>query len=155
MARLFLSKYINNIDKKGRVSIPPQYRHILNEGEFKGLVIYQSIKNQCLEACSINKMTEKSAMINELDPYSDVRDAFETVILGGCSELPFDKEGRVVIPREFIDYAGIISQICLVGKGEVFELWQPDKFTEYSINAKKMAMKNKEILGGRRKKDDG
>ena len=153
MQPLFLSKYVNILDKKQRVSVPSQFRSILQDQEFKGIIAYQSIKHQCIEACGIDRINKLYSMINELDPYSDERDAFETVILAGSSQLNFDKEGRVVLSEELIEYAGLKSQICFVGKGEVFEIWDLDNFDHYSKIAKETAMKNRAILGAKTLKD--
>ena len=42
---IFLSKYINKIDKKGRVSIPAGYRGALAKENFNGIIVYPSFKN--------------------------------------------------------------------------------------------------------------
>lgn len=143
---LFLSRFINSIDKKGRVSIPANYRSLLAAQPFHGIVVYQSIKNDCIEACGIDRLEEMSKLINQLDPYSAERDAFETIILGGAVQLPFDSEGRVVLPIELMELAGIDQKACFVGKGQIFEIWNPDKFEKYSKEAKELAVKNKLLL---------
>jgi MraZ protein len=149
MQPLFLSKYINTLDKKQRVSVPAPFRSILNEQDFKGIVVYQSIRNKCIEACGMERIHKLYAMINNLDPYSEERDAFETIIFGGSSQLAFDTEGRVNIPEELVEYANLGSQICFVGKGEIFEIWNMDEFENYSKIAKEKAVLNRAILGAK------
>ena len=143
---IFLSKFINKVDKKGRVSIPSTYRHILNSDDFSGIVVYPSIKNECIEACSMSRLMELSAIIQNLDPYSDERDAFETIVLGGSMQLSFDNEGRVILPQGLLDDAGILSQACFVGKGLVFEIWEPSKFDKHQEISREIATKNRAIL---------
>lgn len=154
MNNLFLSKYINSLDKKLRVSVPSQYRTILSnqmdeDEEFKGIVAYRSIRNKSIEACSLKRIHKLYSMINELDPYSEERDAFETMIFGGSFQLAFDKEGRVSLPDELIEHAGFDSQICFVGKGEVFEMWNLEEFENYSKLATAKAVSNRNMLGAR------
>jgi MraZ protein len=139
---LFLSKYSASIDKKNRVSIPAFYRGILGDG----VVIYPSIKNNCLEGCTLNRLEELSDIINVLDPYSEERDAFETIILGESTYIPFDTEGRVVLPKTLSENAGIIDQACFVGKGKVFEIWNPSDFDSYLAKAKEIAKSNRNLL---------
>lgn len=146
MNNLFLSKYINNLDKKGRVTVPSQYRNILVNEEDKSFIAYPSIKHPCIEGCSLSRMGKIYEMINNLEPYSEIRDAFETIILGGSMQILFDTEGRVVIPKELAEYANLKEQICFVGKGEIFEIWNPDDFAKYSLEAKKLAVSNKLLL---------
>ena len=147
MQNLFLSKYINTLDKKQRVSVPSQFRSILNDQEFKGIIAYQSIRNQCIEACSIHRIHQLYDMINKLDPHTQERDAFETMIFGGSFQLAFDTEGRINLPEELIEYASLKSQICFVGKGEIFEIWDLSSFENYSRIAREIAISHRAILG--------
>lgn len=136
---IFLSKYINNIDKKGRVSIPASYRAVLGKETFSGVIAYPSIRNNCIEACGISHIEKLRQMIETLDPYSEERDAFETIILGEAVQLSCDGEGRVILPASLMQHAGIEEQACFVGKGVIFEIWQPQNFNEYLSSARKIA----------------
>lgn len=144
--KIFLSKYINNLDKKGRVSIPASYRSVVSSESFAGIVAYPSFRNQCIELCSISRLEHLSGIIQNLDPYSEERDAFETVILGEAVLLPFDSEGRVVVPKGLLTHAQITEQICFVGKGLMFEMWNPNNFDKYMNNAREIANSNKLTL---------
>ncbi|AIL64425.1 cell division protein MraZ [Rickettsiales bacterium Ac37b] len=140
---LFLSSYTNKIDKKGRVSVPAQFRNVLNNhSSFSGVIAYSSFINQCVEACGMERIEHINQSIDYLDPYSDERDAFATAILGGSVQLSFDPEGRICLPPELIEYAELEDQACFVGKGLTFEIWQPSKFGVYAKEARELA-KNK------------
>jgi MraZ protein len=143
---LFLSTYTNNLDKKSRVSIPASFRAALSGESFAGIIAYPSIKNPCIEACGLERIKELSRLIENLDPYSTERDAFETIILGRATQISFDSEGRVILPKELADYANIDTQASFVGKGQVFEIWNPDKFKEHCEKAKDIAFNNKLLL---------
>lgn len=143
---IFLSKYINKIDKKGRISIPAGYRGALAKENFNGIIVYPSFKNNCIECCSMSRLEELSKIIQNLDPYSEERDAFETIVLGEAVQLQFDNEGRVILPNYLMEQVGITTQGCFVGKGLVFEIWNPDQFEDYRKNAKKIAEENRLIL---------
>jgi MraZ protein len=150
---IFLSKYINKIDKKGRVSIPAGYRSALAKENFNGIIVYPSFKNNCIEACSMSRLEELSEIIQNLDPYSDERDAFETIVLGEAVQLQFDNEGRVSLPAYLMEQAGITSQGCFVGKGLVFEIWNPDQFETHRKAAQEIAQNNRLILKNNRNLD--
>ena len=104
---LFLSTYINKVDKKGRVSVPASFRAVLAHQHFGGIVAYASFINECVEACGLDRIERISESIDSLDPYSEERDAFATTILGGSVQLSFDGEGRVLLPESLIDVSGI------------------------------------------------
>lgn len=140
---LFLSNYTNKIDKKGRVSVPAQFRNVLNNNSaFSGVIAYSSFINQCIEACGMERIEHINKSIDYLDPYSDERDAFATAILGESVQLSFDPEGRICLPETLIEYAELDEQACFVGKGLTFEIWHPNKFEIYAKGARELA-KNK------------
>ncbi len=141
---LFLSKYINNVDKKNRVSVPAIYRNLLSQEG--GMILYPSIKNKCIEGCSMNRLQNIHKLIEGLEPYSDERDAFETIIMAESVAVSFDSEGRAIVPAALCEYAGVSSKACFVGKGRIFEIWEPGNFEEYLISAKKKAHENRLLL---------
>jgi MraZ protein len=143
---LFLSTYINKIDKKGRVSVPALFRSSLSKQDFPGIIAYSSFVNPCIEACGISRIEVLNQTIDSLDPYSETRDAFATAILGGCLKLPFDGEGRVVLPESLIAFARLDEQACFVGKGATFEIWHPETFEKYATNARELAKNNRHSL---------
>ena len=143
---IFLSKYVNKIDTKGRVSIPASYRAALGQENFSGIIVYPSFKNNCIEACSMSHLEELSRIIQSLDPYSDERDAFETIVLGEAIQLQFDNEGRVTLPSYLTTQIGVTTQACFVGKGLVFEIWHPVNFEKYLKSARLIAQDNRSIL---------
>ncbi|MDX2049983.1 MAG: cell division/cell wall cluster transcriptional repressor MraZ [Rickettsiaceae bacterium] len=143
---LFLSKYNNLIDKKGRLSVPSLYRQTASAEGFAGVIIYPSIKNKALEGCSLTRINELAEMIYDLDPYSEERDAFETIILGQSVQLSFDTDGRIVLPKYLIDFAGLDGHASFVGKGKVFEIWNPDLLNEHLEKVQIIANNNKALL---------
>jgi MraZ protein len=136
---LFLSTYENKVDKKGRVSVPAQYRNILASQPYQGVIAYASFNHPCIEACGMDRMERLSESIDALDPYSDERDAFATAILGGSCQLMFDGDGRVVLPEALVSVSGIVDKAVFVGKGKTFEIWNPDTFKIYAEKAKELA----------------
>lgn len=145
---LFLSSFQNKIDKKGRVSVPAPFRAVLAAQPYQGIVAYASFVNPCIEACGMERIAKISDRIEELDPFSEERDAFATTILGGSVQLGFDGEGRIVLPEPLIEVASLSDMAMFVGKGETFEVWQPKEFAEYSAQARKMALEKRSRLRG-------
>lgn len=136
---LFLSTFEKQIDKKGRVSVPAPFRAVLAGQHFSGIIVYSSFVNGCIEACGMSRIEKMYQRIESLDPFSEERDAFATAILGGSVQLPFDGEGRVVIPEPLLAQAGISGQGIFVGKGETFEIWEPEAFRAHEQAARELA----------------
>ena len=136
---LFLSTYHNKLDKKGRISVPALFRAALSQQAFSGIVAYGSFVNPCVEACGMDRIEKLSRRIETLDPFSDEHDAFSTTILGGSVQLAFDGEGRITLPEHLIEFANIGGEAIFVGKGETFEIWEPEAFRAYAERARAVA----------------
>lgn len=143
---LFLSTFENKVDVKGRVSIPSQFRSIVQEKEQNAIVLYESSINKCIEGCSIDRIEELSKKIDDLDPFSDEKDAFLTIILGGSAQLQFDRDGRILLPKHLMNFANITDTAVFIGKGQIFEIWEPKLFEEYRLSAREKIKNNKDIF---------
>ncbi|MGE3935302.1 MAG: division/cell wall cluster transcriptional repressor MraZ [Rhodospirillaceae bacterium] len=51
-------------------------------------------------------------------------------IFGLVSELNFDPEGRISLPGDLREQAGIGEEVVFVGRGPHFEIWAPHKLEE-------------------------
>lgn len=145
---LFLSTYHNRLDKKGRISIPAPFRGALSAQSFSGIVAYASPQYACIEACGMARLLKLNERIERMDPYSEERDAFATVIFGESVQLSFDSEGRVMLPEKLINFAGLKESVTVVGKGETFELWEPKRFEAHAGRARKIAQEKRHHLRG-------
>ncbi|MBM3468634.1 MAG: division/cell wall cluster transcriptional repressor MraZ [Alphaproteobacteria bacterium] len=141
---LFLSTFINKIDKKGRVSVPASFRTTLSVGQanssdessFSGIVVFRSLKHPALEGCSVERMQRLSKSIDSLDMFSDAQDDLVAAIFADSQLLTFDSEGRVSIPEDFLKFAGLVDQVAFVGRGATFQLWDPIVFQKVQEDAR-------------------
>ena len=114
---MFLSTYENKIDKKGRVSVPANFRSHLNSVGYNGFITYPSFNHPALEACSQDRIEKLSNTIDSLNPFEEKRDFFATSILSESEILQFDTEGRVSLSNKLLKHANIKNSILFVGLG--------------------------------------
>ena len=142
---LFLSTFINKIDKKGRVSVPASFRATLlstsqDQGTapvpFAGIIVFRSLKHPALEGCGMDRMQRLSDSIDRLDLFSDAQDDLVSAIFADSQTLPFDSEGRVNIPENFLSFANLTDQVAFVGRGATFQLWSPEVFAQVQDQAR-------------------
>ena len=117
---MFLSNYVNKIDKKGRVSVPATFRSNLNSMGYNGFISYPSFNHPALEACSQDRIEKLSNTIDTLNPFEEKRDFFATSILSESENLQFDTEGRVSISQKLLSHAKIKNNVLFVGLGKTF-----------------------------------
>lgn len=135
----FLSTFENKVDRKGRVSVPAPFRTVLAGESFQGIIAYQSLVNRAaIDAFGRGALEELNR--RNFDRTMQSGD-FEAVLLGGNSvvdtimamahELPFDSEGRIVLPPSLAEAAGITDRATFVGRGNRFQIWAPAAFARH------------------------
>tara|TARA_B100001248_G_scaffold160655_1_gene121191 strand:+ start:231 stop:692 length:462 start_codon:yes stop_codon:yes gene_type:complete len=152
---MFLSSYENKIDKKGRVSVPANFRSYLNSMGYNGFITYPSFNHVALEACSQDRIEKLSKTIDSLNPFEEKRDFFATSILSESENLQFDTEGRVSLSEKLLEHAKIKDRILFVGLGKTFQIWDPKNFEKFKSFARKKAFENRSNLKWENKQKEG
>jgi MraZ protein len=135
---LFLSTFVNKVDRKGRVSVPASFRLALTGQNFNGIIAFPSFKLPALEASGIDRMEEVSDRIDQLAEFSEDRDALSS-ILADAEPLAFDGEGRIVLPEPLCKHAGITENAAFVGRGRTFQIWEPQRFQAHQQEMRERA----------------
>ena len=136
----FISTYENKVDRKGRVSVPAAYRASLANEQYQGVIGYPSLLEPTIEVLGRSTLEELNR--RHLDRSLDGGD-FERTLIGSsdggvieaimamASEMPFDGEGRIIIPARLADHAGIQDRATFVGRGTRFQIWAPERHAEH------------------------
>ena len=140
---MFLSTYENQLDKKGRVSVPASFRSYLSNLGYNGIVCYPSFNNQSIEAWPQDRIEKISSAIDSLNPFEEKRDYFATSILSESVNLQFDTEGRILLSPKLIKHAKIKRSMVFVGQGKTFQIWEPTIFEKFKVNARKKSNLNR------------
>tara|TARA_Y200000002_G_scaffold377905_1_gene384291 strand:- start:680 stop:1141 length:462 start_codon:yes stop_codon:yes gene_type:complete len=143
---LFISKYINKIDKKGRVSLPSSFRNALPKSNKNEIILYKSIKTPSIEGCGIGRLEEIAKRINNLDFFSDDHDDFSASIFSEIISINLDKEGRFLIPEELKNYANIKTEAAFFGQGHFFQIWESNNGLKNIEKSRTRLLKEKKSL---------
>lgn len=136
---MFLGQYAYNIDTKGRLTIPVRFRAALADGAFivqgfdRNLLVFTTEGYQRLaKQASIPSMTDQEAR------------AMRRVVFGRASEIGLDSAGRILIPPFLREWAGMDSEVTIIGTGDYFEIWNSvdwgkelDSVTDPEVNTKR------------------
>jgi MraZ protein len=142
---MFLSTYTNKVDKKGRVSVPAAFRAAVSGLDFNGIVAFPSLKHAAIEGAGMDYIQRLTGLIDTLPPFSDEADAFSS-ILAACHQLAFDPEGRIMLPEALVNLAGISEQVCFVGRGQTFQIWEPEAWKAAEAEARNLARARRDLL---------
>jgi MraZ protein len=135
---LFLSTFVNKVDRKGRVSVPASFRAALAGQSFLGIVAFRSFKLPCVEGSGIDRMEEMSSRVDQIGQFSEPHDNL-AVLFSDAQQLPFDGEGRVMLPQMLAEHAGITDHAAFVGQGRTFQIWEPERFKTHQTELRERA----------------
>ena len=135
---LFLSTYTNKLDKKGRISVPAPFRARLEGSVFSGFVVFPHPEITCLEAWDMERMERFAEGMDEYAPMSAEYAAVST-LMTRSKELSFDPEGRVTVPEAMLAEVGIADQIKFAGRGQTFQLWNPEAYDQFEAESAAIA----------------
>ncbi|MEM1103131.1 MAG: division/cell wall cluster transcriptional repressor MraZ [Pseudomonadota bacterium] len=142
----FVGAFDNKIDAKGRVSVPADFRAAVAGASFDGVVAFPAFTGDAIEAGGLDRLQEIQAMIDGLDPYGDEREAFELAVMSQARKLAFDADGRITLPGELIDCAGLNGRAAFVGRGPYFQIWRPEAYAEKMAEAQARARELRGLL---------
>ena len=60
---------------------------------------------------------------------------FYKIFFSGATECELDKQGRVNLPQNLIEYASLTKEICIIGVSTRVEIWDRKKWEDYTSPA--------------------
>ncbi|MBI4643788.1 MAG: division/cell wall cluster transcriptional repressor MraZ [Deltaproteobacteria bacterium] len=139
---MFTGSYFHLLDNKGRVSISPRYREILQERQDRVLIITNY--DGYILAFPQSEWVKVEARLAEQSTLRKEVRAVQRFLISGVQECPLDRQGRILIGPYLRDYAKLSREVALVGMIRCFEIW--DRPT-YEAHRKQLeASINEEVL---------
>lgn len=124
---MFLGTHTPKIDDKGRLILPAKFREELEDG----LVITRA-QDRCLAIYPMETFVELTKSISTAPAsVKQVRD-YQRMLAAGASDERPDKQGRITIPPQLREYAGLQSDLVVVGAINRVEIWDAKAWEEYS-----------------------
>lgn len=126
----FIGEYEATVDAKGRFLLPAGFKKQLPEKREEGFVLNRGFE-KCLSLYtseSWNPLFEELGNLNDFDP--KVRQ-FKRFFLNGAVQVEMDGAGRILLPKNLMDYAEINKEIVLVSAVDKIEIWDKTKYHEF------------------------
>jgi len=122
----FIGQYESTIDAKGRFLLPVSFKKQLPEQESYAFIVNMGIEN-CLTLYPIQNwepVFNKVIQLNDFDP--EVRD-FQRQFLNGATRIELDSAGRLLLPKQLMEYASLDKDIILASAGNKMEIWDKNE----------------------------
>ena len=110
------------LDAKGRLAIPTKYRERLL-ARCEGNLVVTVDRQRCLLIYPLRDWEDIERQLVRLPSSNPKVRSYRQMMVGYATELDLDGAGRVLIPKEHREFAGIERQSWLMGQGWRFELW--------------------------------
>ncbi len=111
-----------SIDAKGRLAMPKNHRDKLEENGVRELVVTAD-PSRCLLVYPKPMWEEVEKKVNELPNSSKYTRIIQRLYIGYATDIELDGTGRMLLPNELREYAGLDRKGVLIGQGKKFELW--------------------------------
>jgi MraZ protein len=123
----FIGSHRNKIDGKGRVSVPKTFRDALQAqgSAFVGIYAYPLCRERAIEGCGEEFKARVVQSVEEVRMNTAEQEALAVAYLENTHQLPFDPEGRVLLPDALRAHAGLDGEALFVGRGGRFQIWNP------------------------------
>lgn len=115
---MFMGEYQHNIDIKGRLIMPAKFRDSLG-GSF---VITRGL-DKCLFAYSKNEWDKLEHKLQNLPLTKKDARSFTRFFFSGASECELDRQGRINIPSNLLQYADLEKETVIIGVSNRIEIW--------------------------------
>nr|WP_320048509.1 division/cell wall cluster transcriptional repressor MraZ [uncultured Desulfuromonas sp.] len=124
----FSGTFFNNIDPKGRLSIPAKMRGLLTDvyGD-EELVVTR--RKDALVAYPTSEWTKIKARVDAM-PNGDTKDLIYRNRISPAIDCAFDRQGRIAIPPSLRSLAMFDKEIVVVGMANKIEMWSQARFNE-------------------------
>ena len=121
---MFMSEYNHTVDAKGRLIIPSKFRDVLGE-EF--------VVSKGMDGCLFVYANEDWSVFQEKLtslPSLTMEEArlFRRYFLSGAQYVTVDKQGRILMPQDLREFAGLEKDVVLAGVGERIEIWSKENW---------------------------
>ena len=117
---MFLGQYQHSIDDKGRLMVPARFRELLEGGAF----ITQGF-DKCLMVLTDAYFKIVYDRINAMNLADPTARLLRRLILSNAYPVVADKVGRILVPGNLRQAAGLEGDTIVAGQGDYFEVWTP------------------------------
>lgn len=143
---LFLSTYVNKVDRKGRVSVPATFRSTLATNKEPNLVVlFPSNRAPALDGAGSDYIAEMKDRVETVEQFSDDHENL-SLMFADAHPLSMDAEGRIVLPEDLKTHAQITTDVAFVGLGAMFQVWEPGRYAEHRAAVRERARTQKTTL---------
>jgi MraZ protein len=143
------------VDTKGRLLLAAGLKKQLQPMMADGFVVKRSVFHRCLELYPMKVWNEEVQGVNGLNRFVKKNNDFIRLFMAGVRVVELDPAGRILIPRDLVNFAGISRDIVLASAVDRIEIWDKDGYDKaIAESSDSFADLAEEVMGGQGPKSD-
>lgn len=145
-----IGTYECKADAKGRLMFSSAFKKQLSDVLQNGFVVKRAVFQPCLELYPMKEWNLMMEKINTLNRFKKKNNDFIRRFTAGVKFVELDVAGRVLIPKDLFEFAGIKKQVVMSSSVNIIEIWDKEKY-EKAIDdaADDFADLAEEVMGNR------
>ncbi|MGH8179716.1 MAG: division/cell wall cluster transcriptional repressor MraZ [Steroidobacteraceae bacterium] len=117
------------LDEKGRMVMPTRYREQIAE-RAQGKLVVTVDRERCLLIYPLPEWDLIETKLMSLPSLHERARRLQRLMVGHANDLELDAHGRILLPPELREFAGLERHGMLIGQGNRFELWNESRWGE-------------------------
>jgi len=138
VARVFRGEWRHKVDAKGRVSVPANFRRVLEAGDpdwKQGqnpnfVIVYGDHRRKYLECYTMEAIAEVDRKIARMKRGSVERRMLEHMFSGQALPTSVDETGRIILSPALRKKIGITDEAYFIASGDTFQIWNPETYDD-------------------------
>lgn len=128
----FLGQFEHNLDAKDRLTVPSKFRAALSDG-----VILLAGLDPCVWIFPAKSYEGfSSEILGGANPLSPDGRKMRRHFFGSADDEDLDSAGRVRIPKNLTQHAGLDGSCVVLGMNDYIEVWSKEKWPEFDADTK-------------------
>jgi MraZ protein len=126
----FIGEYEVTMDSKGRFLLPAGIKKQLGQEENTAFVINRGFE-KCLTLYPMKNWEPIFADISKLNDFDPKVREFRRYFLNGATIVEADSAGRLLIPKNLLEHAGLQKDVVLASAVDKIEIWDKNKYQQF------------------------
>ena len=123
---MFLGTHSPRLDDKNRVILPAKFREALAEG-----LVMTKGQDRCLVVWTRTGFADYAESLRNAPQTTDQTRRYTRVLFASAYDEVPDKQGRITIPSQLREYAGLTRECVVVGADTRIEIWDAAAWESY------------------------
>lgn len=145
----FLGNIEAKTDAKGRVFIPAIFRKQLQAASEERLVLRKDVYQDCLVLYPESVwFATQNQLRQRLNKWDAKQQTIFRQFVSDAEVMAPDGNGRILLPKRYLQMAGIQSEVRFIGMDNTIEIWAKERADQPFMSPEEFSGALEELLGG-------